>query len=489
MQERDMSILEEVSQAAYKEFIDKELSNVGDKEAAQLTGNILMHVFDDDFLDMESGGGAFETFLSVNDADEAAGGALEQTRSLRKMYQSFKRSLSEVPVSTARIDPAEELGATPGDEEQEAKDSLYKHVIALRAKSIQIYNVKAWSKDVFKTGGAMHALLQRSNFISAKGEAGKSNSLIMLSADLFPGALMHPEARAQKAVGFQGLLKSSDFMADAIKWMMSVRCANTVVLVLDGRSRHVRRAVEDILETSVPDEQRLFDGSVIYGHPDSKDPRFSTRKVFSGFQSREAVIGVLPVARIRMVSKPREHFSACGEKSTHSNSYTNVPLRPFQSLPRLSVPDKESILGVSLPTYTEEVVAACGARGHPLFEQEVKSVDLFIAMFEDFNVTHIWDLTIGSCAAACAAAALEISYEGVAMNEKHANWCRRIMDKAMFAIVADREDDESKKLRADLHTFFGPLIEEARQFLLSDSGDMDIDKDVESPSDEEAVED
>ena len=137
----------------------------------------------------------------------------------------------------------------------------------------------------------------------------------------------------------------------------------------------------------------------------------------------------------------------------------------------MSLPAKEEMLGVKLPVYTDEVVAACGARGHPLFVQEVKDVDFFAALFVDYNIDHVWDLTIGSCSAACAAAALGIQYEGVAMNEQHANWCERIMDKAMFAIIADRDDDETKQLREDLRGMFGPLIEEARQYLAS--GEVD----------------
>ncbi len=119
--------------------------------------------------------------------------------------------------------------------------------------------------------------------------------------------------------------------------------------------------------------------------------------------------------------------------------------------------------------------------------QEVKDVDFFAALFVDYNIDHVWDLTIGSCSAACAAAAVGIQYEGVAMNEKHANWCQRIMDKAMFAIIAEyHDDDESKTLREDLRSYFGPMIEEARQYLASGSaGDVDQEDSDEAVDKEE----
>ena len=60
------------------------------------------------------------------------------------------------------------------------------------------------------------------------------------------------------------------------------------------------------------------------------------------------------------------------------------------------------------------------------------------------------------------------------------------MDKAMFAIIADSEDDESKTLREDLRSFFGPLIEEARQYLTSgEVGDVDEDDEDDDEGDDE----
>ena len=70
-------------------------------------------------------------------------------------------------------------------------------------------------------------------------------------------------------------------------------------------------------------------------------------------------------------------------------------------------------------------------------------VEWFIALFKDLHVTHVFDVTPGSGAAACAAAILDISYEGVAMSAKHAFWLVNIMDKAIFAAVRLRETHQS----------------------------------------------
>ncbi len=154
----------------------------------------------------------------------------------------------------------------------------------------------------------------------------------------------------------------------------------------------------------------------------------------------------------------------------------------------MSLRDKESIVGTTLPTYPEEVIEAVGNKGHPLFWGEVKEVEMYVALFADLNVDNILDLATGSGAAAMAAAILRIGYEGLAMNANHANWLNRIMDKAMFAIVMDGTDDETKKIKADVANIFSPQIEEAREFLISDAGfeeecdeedDANDDKEVE----------
>ena len=46
------------------------------------------------------------------------------------------------------------------------------------------------------------------------------------------------------------------------------------------------------------------------------------------------------------------------------------------------------------------------------------------------------------------------------MNEDHCNWLDRLMDKAMFAIVADDvEDEESQKIKADVVHFFNHKLQ------------------------------
>ena len=57
------------------------------------------------------------------------------------------------------------------------------------------------------------------------------------------------------------------------------------------------------------------------------------------------------------------------------------------------------------------------------------------------------------------------------MNTNHMNWLERIMDKAVFAIVMDNDDEESQKIKGDVSNYFASLIQEAREFLSGDVPD------------------
>ena len=93
-------------------------------------------------------------------------------------------------------------------------------------------------------------------------------------------------------------------------------------------------------------------------------------------------------------------------------------------------------------------------------------MEWYIAFFQDSHATHVFDVTPGSGAAACAVAVLDISYEGVAMNAKHAAWLDSITDRAIFAVMQIRDishahnesmtdsDPEAKELQANVLEHF-----------------------------------
>ena len=191
----------------------------------------------------------------------------------------------------------------------------------------------------------------------------------------------------------------------------------------------------------------------------------------------ENVVGVLPVSRVRMKTRERDNFSACGETNTHTRTHSGVEWRSLASLPRMSLNVKQQLTGIGAPIYDDAVHKETKTKGHPLFWKETLDVEWFIALFKDLYVTHVFDATPGSGAAACAAAILDISYEGVAMSAKHEAWLDNIMDKAIFAALRLREfkpsssgavskaDQEQMELQDNVVEYFKDLIEEGRKFV------------------------
>ena len=198
--------------------------------------------------------------------------------------------------------------------------------------------------------------------------------------------------------------------------------------------------------------------------------------------NHESLNGILPVPKVRMVTKPKQIFSACCEETTHAGTYSKVPARAWERLPRMTLEDKEKIVGADMPVYAPEYFEKLKS-GHPLFVQEAKEVDMWLAIFTDLNVTHVSDVAAGSGAAAMAAAVLQISYEGFAMNAEHLSWLDRILNKAMFAIVADGKDEESMSIQGEVNQYFTAIIEEARDYMRpgAEADDIsDIDEDDEN---------
>ena len=438
--------------AAFKE----KLTCVGDKLAADLIYKVMTNQFAIDFKEIAASGTKFADHFH-GDADD------DLQDSLHKSLQMFRASLITAPIpSTKQSVNFENAFTDTGDSEHVG--TLYKQVTRMRKDMVSFLVINYSHADAWKPAGQATNLLQRSRFMKSRGVPGKENSLFLLNAELFPNRAMF-----QKADAYKQSVPLSDQLKEAAKWTTSSRLTNSICLFTDGRTPKIRKAFQDIAEETQTDEQKHFHGEIIYACPHKGDPRFAKTQTFAGLSNRESLVGILPVPKVRMHSKPRSHYSACGEKSTHAATYSNSNVRPWMRLPRLTLEDKEKIVGAQMPTYAEEVFQTLKV-GHPLFMGEMKEVEIYLAIFEDLSVTHVFDLAAGSGAAAMAAAILRIHYEGLAMNAEHANWLNRIMDKAMFAIVVDSTDEESLKIKADVSQYFNANIEEARALLAGAPG-------------------
>ena len=101
----------------------------------------------------------------------------------------------------------------------------------------------------------------------------------------------------------------------------------------------------------------------------------------------------------------------------------------------------------------------------------------------------------------CAAAVLNISYEGIAMSAKHAAWLDNIMGKAVFAAIQLRSsftdttgdakggkavvDSDAKQLQENVLLYFKDLIEEGRKYVQRECCQPAADDDSIDDADDE----
>lgn len=445
------------TQVKFEKFVVT-LKGEGEKALADLIRKVMTNQYDSCFRESASSGIGFaHEFLP------GEGGDGDEEQSLRQCVLTFRRTLRDVPVPTSKLPDIGDDFVVPGDVDEECSVEIRKFVTAERKKLISFPWVDHGSDKTWKPGGSANAVLQKSHFIKSRGEPGRDHSLILLMPELWPARTSFTDPNAHKAP-----VRVSKELEEAAKWCTTAKNDNTVVVFGDGRDRKMRKIFENRVDETVGDDQKHLQVSLVYAMPPRGDIRFPKRKTFGSTVNLEILTVNLPVARVRISSKPRDHFSACGEDSTHALSYTGVPIRRIARLPRLALDGKESIIGTSLPTYPEDVVAAIGRLGHPLFWGEVKEVETYVALFKDFSAESILDVTPGSGAAAMAAAILGIHYEGLAMNASHANWLDRIVEKAMYAIIIDSKDERFKPIKAELGQYFSEQVAEARLFLTSD---------------------
>ena len=458
------------------EVFKESMACAGDKEAAVLIFKVMTNQFLEEMKELATREAKFADTFNVcqADVDDAP------DDSLLKALHTFRSSLIAAPIQITKSNvDFDNVYDNAADSEHVGK--VYKKVVHMR-KALINFTAVDFSKSPWARNGQAAQVLQRSQFMKSKGVPGKENSLFLCCADLYPNREAFQKADAPKHP-----VILSDGLKEAAKWCVTSKLENSICLFTDGRNGKVRRAFETVINDNVNDESKHFDGEIIYTVPQKGDPRFSKRLTFASLSVREGLVGVLPVSKVRMHSKARNHYAACGEKTTQSATYSKVPFRPWGNLPKLGLVDKEKIAGVSMPTYPEEIFESLKG-GHPLFMLEVKEVEWYLALFEDLSITHVFDVAAGSGAAAMAAAVRKIPYEGLGMNADHVNWLDRILDKAMFAVVVDSKDEESMKIRSDVNQYFNTNIAEARK-LLEGAGDVQGFEDDEDEEEEENPED
>ena len=219
-------------------------------KAADLLFRALSGEFVDDFMYLASKPQlTVEEFLR-KDADH-------EIDNLRVAYLEFLDKCAETACGV--IDQQENEDVIPGDEDSEARAELTKRAKQLRRQSALFHSLGGWMNQdtVWKGGGKMSTIWQGSRVGKFVGTAGKKNSLMLLSADLFP-----TEAQFGKSDAAKHLQVTEKDLSKALDWMVKAKGPSTIVVALDGRERKLRRVLEDWAENFNKDPQRLLQGSL-----------------------------------------------------------------------------------------------------------------------------------------------------------------------------------------------------------------------------------
>ena len=239
--------------------------------------------------------------------------------------------------------------------------------------------------------------------------------------------------------------------------------------MFDGRSRSARRMIEDSFEKV---KTGLEETWIVYSGVDGPAGARS-RKVCLASSTKEVMYCKLPVARVRLATKPRHEFAAVGEDSTFHTTFTGVPLLRASSLPRISVDDKKAIFSSLKPDECKP--AQWQHDGVPLFWNESKGKDFWRAWANMFDIKEIVDLSPGSGHLAVVATDLGIQYLGVASDERHLSWLQNIVDReALRSIGESGSAIYHEEMSVHIAEHFADVLEELNAEE-PDDADEDVD--------------
>ena len=273
-----------------------------------------------------------------------------------------------------------------------------------------------------------------------------------------------------------------------VKWLVTAKQNQDVVVVADGRSEVARKQIRELLTNLVGDD--FLELWVVYNmettlHKDVRNPKRKT--AWSGANMEVLFVIKQKKSRKQRSLVARDMFTNCGESTNFSRSYTGVPYRNLVEIPRLTADAKQKITGVSAVGDIQRlrVTKEVNEKGHPLLWSEWKPVTLYSTLYRDFQVADVVDLTPGSGAACLAALYSSIPYIGLCSSQGHQKWLQDLLQRMFVAMVMIRKVSAEPDLVKNITTYLERAATEAKLMLprdgsaVGDSFTGDDDSDVE----------
>jgi len=273
-----------------------------------------------------------------------------------------------------------------------------------------------------------------------------------------------------------------------VKWLVTAKQNQDVVVVADGRSEVARKQIRELLTVAAGDD--FLELWVVYDmettlHKDVRNPKRKT--AWSGANMEVLFVMKQRKSRKQRGLVARDMFTNCGESTNFSRSYTGVLYRNLVEIPRLTADAKQKITGVSAVGDIQRlrVTKEVNEKGHPLLWSEWKPVTLYSTLYRDFQVADVVDLTPGSGAACLAALWSSISYIGLCSGQEHQKWLQDLLQRMFIAMLMTKKVSAAPELVQNITTYLKFAAEQAKLMLprdgsaVGDSFTGDDDSDVE----------
>ena len=458
------------SQFALKvaEFRDQTQHDVKVQTLIDLLWGVWSSTFDDEFMEL-----ALQEMSDTTPAAFAWHRYLQDsTEGLGLKYRAFTTACTSGPIPAAS--GAEFLMGTShlGEEDRENFLRLSEALKTMRRKTVNFISLPA-------DGGALGPDFSKAQLEQLWGSMRLGHKLakkkgvvraFVLSSELFaPNVAKHAGTTSLT----EPIACDADRMKRVIDFIANKRSKDDVVILFDGRSRQCRKVMEAAEEKLAGSGAHTWlEFWIVYLQPAKRaDARAPGRQATFANNTREVAMCSVPTKAGNCKLVQRSEFNACGEGATSATTYTGVPMRSLNELPRMDAECKAGILGAAAASAVvgQRISENIDEKGHPFSQCEVKPLNLWQRICEHHGVTHIVDFSPGSAGLATAVTG-EMDYEGVATNDLHCSWLDSTLD-LVVKYLAGTDKEFAKKLGADdefveqVMQYFAGTFTEAKRYL------------------------
>lgn len=187
-----------------------------------------------------------------------------------------------------------------------------------------------------------------------------------------------------------------------------------------------------------------------------------TRRVPLSSRKVETAAIRFPAVRSKLKTAKKENFTSCGEATTFQNTYSGVAFRPASELPLITCAEKAKIFTAAAPAVPAAPQAWQDAHTDdvPLFWQEGKPINFYLAILDEFKVKAIFDVTAGSGAMMEACITRGVHYHGLCLNREHMQWLQGVADRAACGLISIQGSTlHSEELGKSARQYFADVLQ------------------------------